>query len=230
MTPIEPGTLYIVSTPIGNLEDITLRALRTLKEVDLIACEDTRHSLKLLNHYEIKNRLASLYSYNEERSSRQVLHELQNNKSAALISDGGTPCISDPGNKLVNMCLQAGIPIVPVPGPSAFLALLVVSGFRTDSFYFHGFLSPKGGRKSRQLQAMLPEEATHIIYESPHRLVKTVQAISEIFPTNLLCIGKEISKKFEKFYNGTAEEILQSLETDKVAGEYVILIANYKKK
>ena len=224
---LENGSLYIVSTPIGNLEDITLRALNVLKEVDIIACEDIRHSLKLLNHYNIKKHLITYHSYNEQNSSNGILNLLQQGKKVALISDGGTPCISDPGIKIVNVCLENNIKVVPIPGVSSILTLLVISGFRTDKFMFNGFLSIKEGKKRKELEEIKNIESTHIIFESPHRILKTINLIGEFFLNKKICIGKELTKINEKVYIGMYEEIKKEIEKDKIAGEYIILIANY---
>jgi 16S rRNA (cytidine1402-2'-O)-methyltransferase len=226
MEEIKPQTLYVVSTPIGNLDDITLRALNVLKCVDIIACEDTRHSLKLLNHYEIKKHLISYHSYNERNSSSGIVKLLSEGKSVALISDGGTPCISDPGYLLVKQCIEEGFKVISIPGASAFLTLLTSSGFRTDSFCFHGFLSPKEGRKKKDLLKMKEIEATHIILESPYRIMKTVDSIGEVFPDRQICIGKELTKINEKVIIGGFEAIKSSLQNEKIIGEFIILIAN----
>lgn len=230
MNTIEEASLYIVATPIGNLEDITLRALRILKEVDVIACEDTRHSLKLLNHYEIKNKLITYHSYNQRNSAPGIVQLLAQGKSVALISDSGTPAISDPGVLLVKAAREAGFSVVPIPGPSACISLLSVSGFRTDRFFFHGFLSIKRGKRQTQLKEMIPNETTHILYESPHRLIKLLEDIAEIFPEKDVSIGKEITKMNEIIVQGKAVELISFFETNKIAGEFVLLIANYKKK
>lgn len=227
MTEVQPNTLYIVSTPIGNLEDITLRALEVLKGVDIIACEDTRHSMKLLTHFGIKKRLIAYHSYNEKFSSSGIVKLLNEGNSVAIVSDGGTPCISDPGYTLVNECISAGLDIVPVPGATAFVPLLTVSGFRTDIFHFYGFLSCKGGRRQKDLTEMKETEGTLIIYESPHRVVKLLTDIKEIFPEKMVCVGKEISKINEKIYRGDAASVLGSMNDDKIVGEFVVLIANY---
>jgi len=227
MTDIEPKSLYIVSTPIGNLDDITLRAVNVLKSVDIIACEDTRHSLKLLNHYNIKKRLISYHSYNEKNSINGIIKLLHEDKSIALISDGGTPCISDPGSMLVKACLEEDLNIIPIPGPSAFLTLLTASGFRTDRFYFYGFLSPKSGKRLNQLIKLKEIEATLIFYESPYRILKLVDNINEIFTEKMICIGKELTKINENIIRGKIEEVKNRLKDQKIAGEYVILVANY---
>ena len=172
MNEVKKNTLYVVSTPIGNLSDITLRALDVLKSVDIIACEDTRHSLKLLNHYEIKKRLIAYHSYNEKGSTKGIIGLLKAGQSVAIITDSGTPLISDPGFLIVRECRENDIDVIAIPGPAAFLTLLTISGFRTDKFFFHGFLSPKSGRQTKQLEEMTKIEATHIIYESPYRVLK----------------------------------------------------------
>lgn len=224
---VEPGTLYLVSTPIGNLEDITLRALKVLNAVDVIACEDTRHSLKLLNHYEIKKRLVAYHSYNEKNSSFGLVQLLEQGNAVAVISDGGTPCISDPGVVAVRACIEAGFPVVAIPGATAVIPALVVSGMRTDTFHFFGFLSCKGGKRKHELEAMLNLDGTLVLYESTHRIFKLLADIAEVFPQRQVCVCKEISKINEKVYRGTALELQKDMEEDKNAGEYVFLIANY---
>ncbi len=227
MNEITPSTLYIVSTPIGNLEDITFRAINILKSVDIIACEDTRHSLKLLNHYEIKKRLITHHSYNEKKSCKGIIKLLEQGKSVALITDGGTPCISDPGFFLVKECRENDFEVIAIPGASAFLTLLASSGFRSNEFFFHGFLSPKEGRRKNQLKKMSTVECTHIIYEGPHRIIKVLNNIYEIFPKKNICIGKELTKINEKVITGNYDSIINKINTNKILGEYVILIANY---
>jgi 16S rRNA (cytidine1402-2'-O)-methyltransferase len=227
MSKILPSTLYIVSTPIGNLEDITLRALETLKNVDIIACEDTRHSLKLLNHYEIKKHLISYHAYNEKNSASGIIKLLSEGKSIALVSDGGTPCISDPGYDLVKLAIENHFQVVPIPGATGFLSLLVSSGFRTDSFFFNGFLSPKDGKRKKQLNEMKKIETTLIIYESPYRFLKLLTNIEEIFPDKQISVGKELTKINEKIIIGIPKEIREYFEKEKILGEFILLIANY---
>ncbi len=226
---IESGTLYLVSTPIGNLEDITLRALNVLRNVDVIACEDTRHSLKLLNHYEIKKRLIAYHSYNEKNSSQGIVNLLAQGQSVAVISDGGTPNISDPGYFVVRSCIEEGFNIVAIPGATAFVPLLIVSGFRTDVFHFYGFLSCKGGKRRHELEDMVNVEGTLILYESPHRIVKLLEDVAVVFPEKNICVGREITKINETCYRGSAVDILKQFETEKIAGEYVVLVANYRR-
>ncbi len=228
MEEIIKSTLYVVATPIGNLEDISLRALNILKNVDIIACEDTRHSLKLLNHYGIKKRLISYHSYNERASSNGIIMLLQSGNSVALISDGGTPCISDPGYLLVNECRKNNINVVSIPGAAAFLALLSQSGFRTDKFFFAGFLSPKEGRRKKELLSLKDIEGTIILYESPHRIVKLLSNIFEIFEKKDIILGKELTKINETIFSGNADEIKKTIEKEsKIFGEFSLLIANY---
>jgi len=224
---IKSSTLYIVSTPIGNLEDITLRALNVLKNVDIIACEDTRHSLKLLNFYEIKKHLISYHGYNEKNSSMGIIKLLSEGKSVALISDGGTPCISDPGYDVVKKSIENGFKVIPIPGASGVLSILVASGFRTDSFFFNGFLSPKEGKRKKQLEEIKLIETTHIIYESPYRILKLLGNVEEIFPEKLVCLGKELTKINENIVIGKSKEIKEKLENEKILGEFILLIANY---
>ncbi|HPO50828.1 MAG TPA: 16S rRNA (cytidine(1402)-2'-O)-methyltransferase [Spirochaetota bacterium] len=227
MNEIETGALYVVSTPIGNLSDITLRALDILKNVDVIACEDTRHSLKLLNHYDIKKRLISYHSYNEKNSTSGIIKLIDEGKSVALISDGGTPAISDPGSRLVKECVDNGVKVIPIPGASGILTLLVSSGFKTDNFYFSGFLSIKEGKRKKQLEKLREIETTHIIYESPFRLLKLIDNIEEIFLDKFICVGKELTKINEKVIIGKSDVIKARLVDEKIAGEFIVLIANY---
>jgi len=227
MSEVEIGILYLVSTPIGNLQDITLRALNILKSVDIIACEDTRHSLKLLNHYEIKKHLISYHSYNAKNSSNGIIKLLQSGKSVALISDGGTPSVSDPGSLLVKECIDNDIKIISIPGASALLTALIASGFKTDNFYFSGFLSVKDGKRKKQLKDLEKINTTLIIYESPHRLLKLLNDIEEIFINKSICIGKELTKLNEKIIIGSVSEIKLRVINEKIVGEFVVLIANY---
>ncbi len=218
------GTLYVVATPIGNLEDITLRALRILKEVDVIAAEDTRHSGKLLNHFGISKPLISYWGEKEKTKAEEVLSILGSGRSVALISDAGTPGISDPGTVLISRAIASGISVVPVPGPSALLAALSLSGFSTAEFVFVGFLPPKLTYRMKKLQALSLETRTLIVYEAPHRIVETVSEMSGIFGERKAVLVKELTKLFEEIYRGTFPEILSRLEASKIAGEYVLVI------
>lgn len=218
------GTLYIVSTPIGNLEDITLRALRTLKEVDVIACEDTRHSGKLLTHYGISKPLISYWGEKEKTKADEVLSILGSGRSVALISDAGTPGISDPGTVLITRAIDSGMSVVPIPGPSALITALSLSGFSTAEFVFVGFLPPKLTYRLKKLRDLSLESRTLIIYEAPHRIVESVTEMSGIFAGRRAVLVKELTKLFEDIYRGTLAEILEQLEASKIAGEYVLVI------
>lgn len=218
------GNLYIVSTPIGNLEDITLRALRILKEVDYICAEDTRVTRRLLNHYEIENTLLSYHSHNERGRIPQVIGFLDDGLSVALVSDAGTPGISDPAHKLVKAAIQSGIDIIPIPGVTACIPALVVSGLPTDRFVFEGFLPRKKGRQTKLLQ-LAEEPGTIILYESPHRIQKTISHIVNIMGNRYIVVSRELTKKFEEIIRGYAQELLSELETRTLKGEIVLLIA-----
>lgn len=217
------GILFIVATPIGNLEDITLRALRILKEVDVIAAEDTRHSLKLLNHYGISRPMISYWGEKEKVRAEEVMRRLHAGQAVALISDAGTPGISDPGNVLIRKAIEEGIDVVPVPGPSAFVSALSVSGFLTEQFVFIGFLPPKQSRRQKMLQELSLEKRTLVIYEAPHRIVETIADLSEIFGERKIVLIKEMTKLFEEISRGSISEVLGRLEHSKIAGEYIIV-------
>ena len=217
-------TLYLISTPIGNLEDITLRALRLLKEVELVLAEDTRHSGKLLAHFEIKNKLESFNDKNKEKKTDSIIELLKQGKEIALVSDSGTPGISDPGFYLVRECVRNNIDVVPVPGASAFITALVASGLPTDKFSFYGFLPKKAKKKRDFFESIKEKEETIIVYESPYRIVKTLQIIDEILPQHQIVIARELTKKFEEFVRGRAKDIIENFKADKVKGEFVVLI------
>jgi len=225
----EPGLLYVVSTPIGNLEDITLRALKVLKEVDLVASEDTRHTGLLLKHYGIKKRLESYHDFNKERKAPALIEELKSGRSVAVTSDAGTPGISDPCYLLVKLAIQENIIVIPIPGASAFLSALVVSGLPTDRFAFEGFLPVKSGRRRKRLEELHEEKRTLIFYESPHRLLKTLQDISEILGERKMIVARELTKKFEEIKRGTPAEIKDYFQKSKVRGELVLVIEGAKR-
>lgn len=225
------GTLYIVATPIGNLEDITLRALRVLKEVDVIAVEDTRHSLKLLSHYEIKGKpLISYWAEREKVKSEEVMKRLNLGQSVALISDSGTPAISDPGGVLVRKALDSGILVVPVPGPSALIAALSVSGMPVGGFTFIGFLPSKRTQRVKALKDLSLEKRTLVFYEAPHRLLETLADIEEIFGSRMAVVIKEITKLHEEAMHGSIPELRASIQEKTIAGEYVIIVEGRKIK
>ncbi|MBU0570579.1 MAG: 16S rRNA (cytidine(1402)-2'-O)-methyltransferase [Candidatus Omnitrophica bacterium] len=217
------GTLSIVSTPIGNIEDITLRAIRTLKEADIIAAEDTRHTKKLLNAYRIDTPLTSFHSYNNRQKSRTIIKMLKEGKNVALVSDSGTPGISDPGHVLIKGCIDESLPATVIPGPTALVAALVLSGKPANKFVFEGFLSSKGARRKKQLKELLTEERTVIVYESPHRIEKLLIDIKDIDPARTVVLARELTKKFEEVKHGTAEEHLGYFAENKPRGEFIVL-------
>ncbi|MBI9107733.1 MAG: 16S rRNA (cytidine(1402)-2'-O)-methyltransferase [Spirochaetales bacterium] len=224
------GCLYIVATPIGNLKDITLRALDTLREVDTIACEDTRHTLKLLNAYSISKRLLSCRSGNEEKAAERIISILREGKNVAYASDAGTPGVSDPGSRLVRMVRDAGFDIVPMPGPSAFAALVSVGAFAGKAVIFEGFLSPKPGKRRKRLKELLERQDAVVIYESPFRIIKLLTDIADLFPDREILIGREMTKIHEEFLEGTANEVLEILNNrEKVKGEFSVLVSGKKK-
>ena len=223
LNPTE-GVLYIVSTPIGNLEDITLRALRTLKEVHLIAAEDTRHTRRLLAHYEIDTPTTSYFEGNQIQKGEKLVARLKAGESIALVSDAGTPTISDPGYRLLVQCIEAGIPIIPIPGPSACITAASVAGLPLHSFVFEGFLSPKSGRRKRQLTDLREEKRTLIFYESPHRIIVFLQDVLEIFGDRQVSIARELTKKFEEVVRGTVTEAIQKFQETSPRGEFTIVI------
>ena len=200
--------LYVVSTPIGNLGDITLRALEVLKSVDVVAAEDTRHSGMLLKRFEIKKQLISYHEHNEAMRAAQLVGRLAIGENVALITDAGTPALSDPGARLIRECIKRGLPFMIIPGPSSILAALVGSGFSTEKFCFRGFLPIKSGQRERELRGAAEREETTIFFESPYRLTKTLAACIDIMPDRQLCVGRELTKKFEEFRRGTARELL----------------------
>lgn len=218
------GNLYIVSTPIGNLEDVTLRALRTLKEVDLIAAEDTRRTRKLLSHYQIHTPLVSYYTYNRLRREKYLLARLRGGKDIALVSEAGTPGISDPGYSLIQVAVEEGINLIPVPGPSALISALSIAGLPANSFLFLGFLSPKSGRRRRQLKDVSAEPRTIVFYESPHRLLSTLRDILEVLGDRLVVITRELTKKYEEVARGKARELLDKFTRTKPRGEFVLIV------
>ena len=221
------GKLYLVATPIGNLKDITLKALETLKAVDLIACEDTRHSHKLLQAYEIKKPLLSLHEHNEAQRAAGLIEKLRAGQSVALISDAGTPLISDPGYRLVAAVLEAGLEIEAIPGPCAAINALVASGLATDSFYFIGFLPAKSAARKRRFEALQNFPATLIFYESPHRILKFLDEAFEILGPRRLVLAREMTKKFEEIYRGVLQKSAETIPLRSWKGEFVVLLAGY---
>jgi 16S rRNA (cytidine1402-2'-O)-methyltransferase len=219
------GILYIVATPIGNLEDMTYRAVRILGEVDLIAAEDTRHSLKLLNHFNISKSLTSYFDHNQQFKGERILNALRQGKNVALISDAGTPCISDPGFNLVRDAVEEGIPVIPIPGACAAITALSASGLPSDSFTFAGFPPARQGKRRAFLNDLSTLPGTLLLYEAPHRLEDTLDDIREVLGKRQVVVARELTKIYEEFIRGTAPEIVASLDQGKVRGEVVILIA-----
>lgn len=219
--------LYLVGTPIGNLEDITLRALRTLKEVDLIACEDTRQTQKLLNHYGIEKRTVSYHEHNELERAPELIVHLENGEDVAVVSDAGMPGVSDPGYRLVALAVRHHIRVVPIPGASAFLSALVASGLPTDSFRFCGFLPAKSGARRSMLESSRTSPRTQIFYEAPHRLSQTMHDVVEVFgPDRRVVVAREVTKLHEEFLRGRAAEVMAELDRrEEVKGEITLLIA-----
>jgi 16S rRNA (cytidine1402-2'-O)-methyltransferase len=219
-------TLYVVATPIGNLEDITLRALRILKEVDLIACEDTRQTQKLLNHYNIATRTISYHEHNEMTRASELVQHMQGGASVALVTDAGMPGISDPGFRLISLAIRQQVAVVPIPGASAFLSALVASGLPTDSFRFSGFLPAKGGERRAALDTIKLSPRTQVFYEAPHRVVAALEDIVEVLgPYRPIVIAREVTKLHEEFLRGKASDIFATLKSrDTVKGEITLLI------
>lgn len=219
------GTLYIVATPIGNLEDITFRAVRVLKEVDIIASEDTRQTRKLLDHYSIRKPQISYHEHNEKSRAEELLGELQSGKNIALVSDAGTPLIADPGYRLVDLAREAGVAVSPVPGPSAIVAALSASGLPSDSFLFRGFLPPKSTQRRKLLEQLKPSESTLIFYETPRRIVEALRDVEAVLGPRPIVLARELTKLHEEFLRGTASELWQTLEQrSSVKGEFVLMI------
>ena len=220
------GTFYVVPTPIGNLEDITLRAVRILKEVDLIACEDTRQTAKLLNHLGITKHLVSFYTFNQLKRIPQIIDGLKSGKNVALVSDGGTPGISDPGYFLIKEVIAEKLPLTVLPGPCAAVTALVASGLPADGFVFLGFLKRKPGKMKKELLAALEAGKTVVFYESPHRIAKTLELCAEILPPNTQCaVAREISKIYEEVIRGAVNEVCAEIGKRKVIGEAVVMLS-----
>ena len=219
-----PGKLYIVATPIGNLEDITLRALRILKEVDLIACEDTRHTRKLLTHFDIHKPLISYHEHNERTRSKELIQELSAGKNVVIVSDAGTPGISDPGSSVISEAIAAGIEVIPIPGPSALVTALIASGLPTDEFRFVGFLPAKSSARRAKLQELTVECVTLIFYESPHRLRQMLDDLHQVFGDRKVVVARELTKLHEQFKRSVLSEIASDLSDEAIRGEYVILV------
>lgn len=220
-----PGRLYVVSTPIGNLEDITYRAVRILKEVDWVACEDTRTTRRLLDHYGISKPTVSYYEHNEAERAAELIARIEQGETGALVSDAGTPLLSDPGYRLVHAAAEAGVRVEALPGPSALLAGLVVSGLPTDRFLFAGFLPAKPGQRRHLLESLAGEAATLVFYEAPHRIVESLEDIAAVLGPRHMVVARELTKIHEEVLRGTADEIRESLiMRDAIRGEFVVMI------
>jgi 16S rRNA (cytidine1402-2'-O)-methyltransferase len=217
--------LYVVATPIGNLGDITLRALDVLKGVDVVAAEDTRHSGLLLKHFEIKKPFVSYHQHNEAARTAELVERLARGENVALITDAGTPALSDPGMRLIRECIRRELPFTILPGPSAILTALLGSGFGADRFCFRGFLPVKSGQRERELRIAAESKETTVFFESPYRLLKTLLACSSMMPDREMCIARELTKKFEEFRRGTAAELRVHYEAHPAKGEIVVVIS-----
>ncbi len=231
MTPKDPardngGCLYLVATPIGNLEDISLRALRVLKEADIIACEDTRRTMKLLSHYDIHKPLESYHEHNEMTRAPQLVIELEQGAQIALVSDAGTPVLSDPGHHLISLCLRHGIRVVPIPGASALVAALAASGMNTEEFTFLGFLPSRAGERRKALRILAGETRTLVLYEAPHRLLETLEDAMAVLGNRLAIVAREVTKVHEEFLRGRLEDLLERLRKKPPRGEITLLIAS----
>jgi len=221
-----PGILYVVSTPIGNLEDITHRAVRVLSEVDVIACEDTRHTRKLLNHYGVKTKTVSYHEHNERERAAQLLESLQSGSDIAIVSDAGTPGISDPGFRIVRLALENGVPVVPVPGPTALISALVASGLPSDEFFFGGFLPARKSQRRTRLMELASIPATLVFYEAPHRIAESLRDAREILGEREAVIARELTKLHEEILRGRLSELAQRFSTGEegARGEMVLMI------
>jgi len=221
------GTLYVCATPIGNLGDITLRVLDTLREVDLIAAEDTRHSRKLLQHYQINTRMVSYHEHNEKKKSLELVERLKSGQAIALISDAGLPGISDPGTEVIRLCLAENIPVDVLPGPNAALTALVLSGMPAEHFAFHGFLPSSSGARKRSLEQLANLPQTQIFYEAPHRLLATLEGMSEYFADRSAAVVRELTKLHQQVHRGTVSELIEAFEKSEPRGECCIILAPY---
>jgi 16S rRNA (cytidine1402-2'-O)-methyltransferase len=217
--------LYVVATPIGNLADITLRALDILKSADVVAAEDTRHSGMLLKHFGIKKPFISYHEHNEATRTPELVERVAHGENVALITDAGTPGVSDPGLRLIRECIKRELPLTLIPGPSSILTALVGSGFSTEKFFFRGFLPVKSGQRERELRAAAEREETAIFFESPYRLTKTLAACIDLMPERQLCVARELTKKFEEFRRGTASELFAHFQAHPPKGEIVLVIS-----
>ncbi len=225
LPPLTPGTLYLVATPIGNLEDITLRALRVLRECDVVAAEDTRRTGQLLRHFEITKPLVSYFQFNEARRSEEIIERLRRGEKVALATDAGTPGISDPGERVVRAAVAAGLRVEAVPGACALVAALTASGLPTDEFHFIGFLPHKSGQRRNELTRLSQLTGTLVLYESPYRIEKLLGELGEVMPGRTVVLARELTKKFEEFLRGKPADLLERAKQRPLKGEFVVLVA-----
>lgn len=224
LPPLTPATLYLVATPIGNLEDITLRALRTLRECDVIAAEDTRRTNQLLSYFGISRPILSYFRFNEAKRSEELIQRLSRGEKIALVSDAGTPGISDPGERVVRAAREAGYRVESVPGPCALVAALTASGLPTLEFHFIGFLPVKSGQRRRRLESLKSVPGTLAFYESPYRVQKFLAELNELFPSATVVMARELTKKFEEFLRGTPAELIEATKNRTLKGEFVVMV------
>src|SRR5882672_2417304 len=225
LPPLAPGTLYLVATPIGNLEDITLRALRVLRECDVVAAEDTRRTGQLLKHFGIARPLLSYFQFNEAKRSEEIIERLRRGEKVALVTDAGSPGISDPGERVVKAAIAAGFRVESVPGPSALIVALTASGLAADEFHFIGFLPHKSGQRRKRLENLKNFEGTLVLYESPYRIEKLLDELLQVFPERAVVLARELTKKFEEFLRGTPAELLEVVRKRSLKGEFVVLVS-----
>jgi 16S rRNA (cytidine1402-2'-O)-methyltransferase len=223
--PLVPGTLYLVATPIGNLEDITLRAVRTLKECDLVAAEDTRRTGQLLRHLAIAKPMLSYFQFNEAKRSEELLERLNRGQTVALVTDAGSPGISDPGERVVRAAIVAGFRVESVPGPCALVAALTASGLPTTEFHFLGFLPHKSGQRRKRLETLRTLDSTLILYESPYRIERLLAELHQVVPDRTIVLARELTKKFEEFLRGRPQALLETVRNRPLRGEFVVLVA-----
>ena len=228
LPPLTASTLYLVATPIGNLEDITLRALRVLRECDVVAAEDTRRTGQLLKHFGISKPLLSYFQFNEARRSEEIIERLRRGEKVALVTDAGSPGISDPGERVVKAAIAAGFRVESVPGACALIAGLTAGGLPTDEFHFVGFLPHKSGQRRNKLESLKVIEGTLVFYESPYRIEKLLGELNEVFPEREVVIARELTKKFEEFLRGKPAELLAVTQKRSLKGEFVVLVAGAK--
>jgi len=224
LPPLTPSTLYLVATPIVNIEDFTLRALRVLKECDVVAAEDTRHSGQLLKHFEISKQMLSYFQFNEAKRSEEIIERLRRGEKVALVTDAGSPGISDPGERVVKAAIAAGFRVESVPGPSALVAAITASGLPAEEFHFIGFLPHKSGQRRNKLESLKAFDGTLVLYESPYRVEKLLGELNEVFPERQIVLARELTKKFEEFLRGKPAELLAIAQKRSLKGEFVVLI------